>query len=185
VRLIDTIYNSNLLSINTAGILIPYEYASDAVDLNWSDLSLAIEHGLLCHQAAIEHAKIQLEGDDYLQEVLDLACLSPEEVVFSHSIHPFIDELAKKISEEDKRNSVDKWMFILLKWVYDHKDDFDDPFEITTIICGNFGYPDNITHFAWKYAPIRGSDLGSTKNVERAYQQWREFIDTEAKRWKS
>jgi len=188
---VNSLINENQRPMNSLAISFPYEYASEAVDLNWCDILFAIDNGYLHHKAAIEHAQVELEEDEYPQAVLDLACIYPEEAVFPHSIHPYIDELANMVEDEKKSKSKDKVMYILLKWVYEHGVDcadpyYDHPFKILTTICDDFGFPESITHFAWYVSEDKAEpDLGSPeKNRARWLGHWKQFLDEQQKLFK-
>jgi len=171
-------------TMNTLKISFPYEYAMNVAVLNWHDVLFAIDQGFIDHRSAIEHAQIALEGDNYPQAVLDLACIDADEAVFPHSIRPYIDELADIVDEERKLESKDKIMYILLRWVYEHKMDYDSPLDISTIICDNFGFPESITYFAWRFSPMREPDLGSPeKNIARVFDYWRQFLEEQHEKW--
>jgi len=182
---VKKMFCENSYQMNTLKISYSYEFASREANLNWYDILFAIKNGYLHHHAAVEHATNELEiKDEYPQEVLDLAILSPEEIVFPHLIHPYIDVLAGMVDETEQLKAKDKIMYILLKWVYENKDSYDDPFDVTTHICDDFGFPESITYFAWKFSPMR-KDFGSVeKNREHIYDNWKQFIDDQQKIWK-
>jgi len=132
---------------NSLGLTMSYKYLSNILRLNWSDLAFAIENKYLPHEAAIEHAMWELEKDDYHKRTMDLACLDNTEFKQRHSIHPYIDELARLESEEDKSKSKDRIMYAVLRWVFEHRDKYEDPLHVVTFIYSDFGYPKLISHF--------------------------------------
>ena len=180
--------------MNTLRISFPYEFVAKATDLNWYDILFAIEQGFLEYQAAIEHAKIILEGDEYPQAVLDLACIYPDEAVSPNSIHPYIDELADTVDAEEKSKTKDKIMYVLLKWVYEHGVNLNNPFyddnllNVAESIWHDFGFPKSIARFAsWRNLPASmvEPDLGSVeKNVARLLDHWKQFLDEQESKWK-
>lgn len=165
------IANSNL-PMNSMGILLPCSYALELVNLNFHDILFGVENGYLPYQTAIEHAKDELEHDDS-KAVLELASLSlaPEEVKFPHSIHPFIDELANSISEDERNQSINKLLFIVLKWLYEHKENYEDPLMVVEVIYADFGYPKSMIPFV-RYMPMSGPDI---------FAKWKDFLDEQGK----
>jgi len=182
---INKLVSETACPINTLCISYPYKYAAKAACLNWYDIYFAIENKYLVHQSAIEHAMFELEKSaDYTQAVLDLAVLCPNEAIFPHSIYPFIVELSNTVEDTEKIKAKDKMMYVLLKWVYEHKDDYEDIFDVSSIICDDFDFPESITHFAWRYSPMKGPDLGSVeKNIERIFDEWKQFLDEQHEKW--
>ena len=114
---VNKLIAANPYSMNTLCISFSYEFAANAATLNWYDILFAIEQGFLDHRSAIKHAQSELECENYPQAVLNLACISSDESVFPHSIHPHIDNLANNVSDVEKEKTRDKIMYILLKWV--------------------------------------------------------------------
>ena len=182
------IYESKY-AMNSLNISFPYIYVAEAINLNWHDILFAIDKGYLGHQSAIEHAEVELgKSDTCPQAVLNLACLYPEEAVFPHSIHPYIDELSNLIAAEEKAKSQDKMMYVLLKWVYEHKDDYVDPFYAVEAIWDDFHLAEaiaSITSIIW-YSPSEWQELGSVeKNRARAFDRWKHFLDEQQQKWKN
>jgi len=178
--------------MNTLNILFPYEYISEEVDLNWHDMLFAIQNKYLDHHSAINHAQTELAKNDYPQAVLDLACIYPEDAIFSHSICPYIYELADMTEDENKRDSKDKIMYVLLKWVFEHGVNctdsyYDHPFKVLTTICDDFGFPESILHFAWYSTPSNDvePDLeAEEKNEDQWLNCWKQFLDEQKLKWK-
>lgn len=182
--------------MNTLNISYSYEYALQSADLNWYDILFAIENGYLHHQVATEYAIDELERrEDCPQYVLDLAILTPEEASYSHSVHPFIDEMADRVAEKDKIKAKDKLMYIVLKWVFENRSKYDESLTdetpegsltVAEFIYHDFGFPAKISHFAnWRCSPMAGANLGSAeKNRERIYDSWKKFIDEQKVIWK-
>lgn len=176
---------NNKYQMNTLNISFPYAYINKAIDMNWYDIFFAIENGFLSYQAAIEHASLELGRDESApQAVLDLAILSYNEALFPNSIHPYIDELANQITEKEKIKTKDKIMYVLLKWVYEHRSDYDDPLRVIEFIYDDFNFPKTIASFV-RYLPMQGSNLGSIeKNTSRLFEYWKQFLNEQHKKWK-
>jgi len=179
--------------MNTLHISFPYEYAANAANLNWSDIFFAITYEYMDYRSAIEHARVQLENDNYPQAVLDLACISSDEATFPHVIHPYIDELVD-ITGENMHNAKDKIMYILLKWVYEQGAGidniyFNDILDVAESIYHDFNFPESIASFAsWRILPssMVEPDLGSVeKNKARLLDHWKQFLDEQERRWRS
>jgi len=175
--------------MNTLGISFPYEFALQSADLNWHDILLAIENGYLHQEAAIKHAiNVLKDSDDYPQAVMDLAILTANEIVYAHSIYPFINDVADMVSNDEKEKSKNKLMYIVLKWVLENKDIYDNCFdEITTpdgsltvveFIYHNFGFPSEINHFAnWQIVSCPVAHLRSKEqNINSIYLDWKNIL---------
>lgn len=174
---------SNIYPMNTLNISIPYSYAMDAANLNWCDILFSINHGFLSYDAAIEHAEYELgKYNPASENILNLAMLSIEKT-FPHSIHPYIDELAAELPDSERRKAKEKIMYVLLKWVYDHRSNYADPLGVVEYIYDDFNFPESISDFV-RRLPMRGENLGSIeRNTDRLFNRWERFLDEQKKIW--
>lgn len=158
--------------MNTLNIFLSYSYVSALINLSWNDLLFAVEQGFMSPDAAVEHAIVKLGDKNSEQSVLDLACLEKGE-----SIHPYIDKLASKVSEEDKEETQKKFLYVLLNWIYEHIDNYSDPLEAVEIVYADFNYPEIISNFI-RYMPSDQPTLGSLEeNIKQLYINWRNYLD--------
>lgn len=165
--------------MNTLNILIPYEYASEIVRLNWSDILFAIEQKFMTPDTAIDHAIAEVERvDNPSNAVVELACLLKGEPV-----HPYIGELANEEGIPNNNSAREKFLYLALKWVYDHKELYAEPLEAVEYIYADFNYPDEIANFI-RYMPSEQPPLGSAElNLERLYRNWSDYLGKKAQRW--
>lgn len=177
---LDKLAIESNLPMNSLRISIPYSYFSKLVELNWHDVLFATENGFLSYQSAIEHATVELDNNgDYSETVFDLACLSPDEAVYPHLIQQYLDELAKKICDEAKNETRNKVMYILLNWVFEHKDYYEDPLKVVEFIYDDFDFPKSIVNFV-RYKPTDQPLLSTVEaNIERLYNNWNSFLETQ------
>jgi len=162
------------MDYNSLNILIPYQYASRLVTLSWDEILFMIKEKLFEENAAVQHAiELLSEDEDLPYSVIELSCLKNGE-----SIHPYIDDLTKdKLDEEDGDKIKNKFMFLLLDWVFENKDSFSDPLEVVEIIYADFDYPPEISKFV-RYMPA-DEPLQDTieKNILRLYEKWKNYLD--------
>ena len=162
--------------MNTVKISIPYSYFSKLANLGWHDVLFAIENGFLSHESAIEHAVIEIEQNGNCpHEVTELACLLRNEAHY-HIVYPLLVELANQTSDEVKKETKDKMLYVLLNWVFEHKESYEDPLEVVTIIYDDFGFPDSMIKFI-RYMPSDEPPLDTTEAyIERIYSNWSDFL---------
>lgn len=166
--------------MNTLNILLPYEYASEIVKLNWRDILFAIEQRFMTPDAAIDHAvAVVSQVANPPKVAVELACLLKGE-----SIHPYIDELVNKEVDDNNDSASEKIMFLTLDWVYNHKASYTEPLETVEIIYADFNYPEEIASFV-RYMPSEQPPLASLElNRELLYRNWKEYLDRKAQSWK-
>ena len=158
---------------------LKYDFVSKKVKLTWKDMFYAIKNGLLPSDSAIEHATVIIsESEEYTQTLLDLASQFKGETV-----QPYLDELAKLESEQDDTIVNEKWLYLVLDWVFENKDNYSDPLSIVEQVYADFDYPDLISTFV-RYMPSDEPDLGSPElNVSRLYKKWNNYLDNQKERF--
>lgn len=169
------------LRMNTLGIELPYSYVAHRIKLNWFDVLFAIHTGYFSLESAIEHAGVELEkNEEGPQTVLDLVCLYPYEM---HLVHPYIKELASTATAEEKKTAKDKILFVVLNWLFEHRQDYEDPLILVEIVYDDFGFPKSIENLV-RYRPSGAPDLGSLElNQNRIFERWQNYISAESKRF--
>ncbi|EGL19879.1 MULTISPECIES: DUF2247 family protein [unclassified Paenibacillus] len=162
--------------MNSLNISLPYDYVTNLINLTWSDLLFAVEQGYMSREAAVEHAIniVGKEKEKTHQKVLELACLTNEESNFW-----YIDELLNQIYEQDGSSSRDKFLFLLLNWIFEHKELYLDPLEMVENIYADFNYPEKISEFV-RYMPSKRTITSLVKlNTAYLYNRWKEFLEQE------
>lgn len=156
-----------------------YNYISQRVKLKWRDILYGIQKGYISPQDAIQHAtNIVSKKEQYCNELFELACLSENELIY-----PYVNKLVafEDIQEEDITK--DKWMYLILDWLYNNRDNFLDPLEVVEEIYADFDYPEKITSFV-RYMPSNEPDLGSIElNITRMYINWGKYLKHEKERF--
>lgn len=165
--------------MNTLNLLLPYSYVSELVHLTWRDILFAVEQRFMVPDAAITHAVVELDkNDNPPQNVIELACLRKGE-----SIHPYIDELVIAESNQSNNSVQDKFLYLILKWVYEHKEMYSDPLEAVEYIYADFNYPEIVSDFV-RYMPTKQPPLSSVElNRERLCRNWKDYLEKQAQFW--
>lgn len=158
---------------------LAYGYVSKKTKLTWQELKYAIEKGLLSPEKAIEHALTLLSEDTNESSLLfELASLYHDEPV-----HSYLDELAQLEPSQDVNAVKEKWLYLMLDWLFAEKDKYSDPLGLIEQIYADFDYPEIISTFV-RYMPMDGPNLGSMElNQARLYENWGRYLDEQGKRF--
>jgi hypothetical protein len=152
-----------------------HDYISQRIKLTWKEILYGIEKNYIYPDVAIEFAINEVsEKEEYPEELIELASLTKEE-----SVHPYLKRLVD--SEETQEDDVirDKWLYLILDWIYNNKDKYLDSLQIVEEIYAEFDYPEQITTFV-RYMPSDAPDLGSAQlNEERLYRNWKSYLDSQ------
>jgi hypothetical protein len=158
--------------------VVTYDFSSNLVKLSWQEIVIAIERQIVTRQFAIDFAMDELgKLEEYPDALLELASLNKD-----GDIHPYIDDLAKL--EKNKPDVNGKLLFVLLAWIYENKDLYDDPLDVVEDVYADFNYPSEINSFI-KFMPSSDPDLGSVeKNCARLLEKWNFYLKEQKDKYK-
>ncbi|MEO7038065.1 MAG: DUF2247 family protein [Polyangiaceae bacterium] len=154
-------------------IHVPYNFLRGRVVLSWRFMLFGLDQDLLDPVASIELAVDCLEKDTETGPLLvELAGLSKFEPT-----RAYVEKLASLEHESGSSDIRDKWLYVVLAWILEHRDGYADPLQIVEDVYADFDYPSQIAGLV-RYMPSDEVDLGSReRNEERLYEKWRAFVD--------
>lgn len=158
---------------------IPLVFITERCTLTWRDIDFGMKHQLLETQAPIQLANHRInQGCDRSNSLLQLASSCAGE-----SIIALLDELATSEPRLPEWTIRDKWLFIVLAWLYAYRRQLTDPLAIIEEVYADFDYPPKMAGFV-RYIPMDGPDLGSPAlNEERLMTRWKLLIDEEREKY--
>ena len=145
--------------------------------LNWHDVLFLLNTGYFKYKDAVEYAKIVI-GDipEHEEALTELLLFSPIEIKNGTLVKEHVVKLANNIDEFSKQQSFDKIMFLLLSWIYDHKDQFDEPLDLVALAVMDFGYPELTEKLCHPYS-LKEDEFNAV------YRDWERYLRDEAQRW--
>lgn len=163
--------------MNKMNIAVPYSYAMKLVDLNWNDVLFALEQGYFSCEEAVEHAKNETNKNrDAFYGVFDLAGLTPSIKNFEDVVHEYVIEFSNRVPKKEKRDSQDKIMYVLLSWVFEHKDEHEDPLLVIETIYEDFYSPYEISEFTRKIPDAENESVTFDQEMEIFYDNWSKYL---------
>ncbi|MBN3862001.1 DUF2247 family protein [Pseudomonas frederiksbergensis] len=143
--------------------------------LNWKELLYGFKHGLIDEKGVSEYACEALT-EMSLQEAIELASLLPQEDYLATNL---LQSLADKdLSAET--DTAKPWIFLLLSFLFEHQENYEDPFEIVEEIYADFDYPEEIAPLV-RYMPppegVEGSEERLFENWKTALSVYKDFFE--------
>ncbi len=140
---------------------------------SWSEIAFGFERQLISPSVVIDYAMDKVAEVDQPND--------DELAVASSSINDSIIERVGKLAAEDAASGDDAiqslWANILLAWLYEHRDELDDPLGAVEEIYAEYNYPEEWAKFV-RYMPGDAPDLGSIEaNEQRMIASIGEYID--------
>jgi hypothetical protein len=174
--------------MNTLNITLSYSYISGLTNVTWNDILYGIQKGYLPNDSAIEYAVDVIKSESNVTDtVLELASLFKGE-----SISPYIECLSQEIDSQNDEVTKDKFLYILLHWIYEHQElysdqinkDYPNPLYAIEAVYDDFGFPKSISHLIY-YLPTTEPKLKSVElNTKRLYERWKEYLDAQRVKYK-
>jgi hypothetical protein len=151
---------------------IPVDFVRSRSPLTWREVEFGLQHGWLAAQAAIDLAIDQVMGGNESSDVAELASVLPHE---EHNV----PELVHRLAERDPECSKDKWLFLLLSWLYENRTAFEEPLELVEELYADFDYPEEIASFVRYMPPRDPSRVGESYLLEA----WRSYLDAAGRKY--
>lgn len=152
---------------------IPASFVSDRASMSWREVRFGLVNELLDPVAAIDLAVEQVARLKHAPSALiDLAGADGNDPT-----QGLVDQLADCETERPEDEIRDKWLSLVLAWIYEHRDGYPDPLQTVEEVYADFGYPEQIAGFV-RYMPMEEPDLGSREaNERRLFERWRRYLD--------
>lgn len=133
------------------------------IDLDWSQVIFAVSKKWFDKSAAVDYALEKLDSGAYSTDELDLAGTD-------WGANFEIEYILRKLSRiHTAEIDQEKWMKILLAWLYENRDLIEDPLGEVEEIYEDFEYPDLISTLV-RYLPYEGPP-------EDMMELWKKFLD--------
>ncbi|MGN0463441.1 MAG: DUF2247 family protein [Acutalibacteraceae bacterium] len=173
--LIDKLVSESKCDFNSLSLVIPISYAIEHAKLNWNDIFFAFCNWYINNESVIEFAKYVV--DDYINDeiVLDLVCLSPNEVNRESLLNDFLLHLIDKNKMNEAKS---KFLYIVLSFIFDRKVFFEDPARAVEVVYADFNYPEEIKDFV-RFMPVSKDVMGlEFDETERIFNNWKKYLDS-------
>jgi hypothetical protein len=111
---------------------IPYGFAAERTALSWGDVRYAFEHQLVAPETAIQRATDSLSD----------SAASPDELALASrtAADPVLD-IVRRLTEKEgcrPQDSEEKWLYILLAWLYENRDALEDSLGLVDEVYADF-----------------------------------------------
>jgi len=165
--------------VDIVQLSIPLEFIRNLVRVSWRDLRFGLVSELLDPQAPVEWGREQIARLTHPPEALiDLVGMSENCPSLG-----LVDQLAEDEPEQAGDQIRDKWLYLVLVWIYEHKDEYPDSLQRVEEVYGDFDYPEQMANFV-RNMPMTGPDLGSIEaNERRLFKRWKQYIGETAPKY--
>jgi hypothetical protein len=162
--------------VDIVRLRIPYRFVRDRVRMSWREVCFGLVNELLDPAVPVELAIEQVaEIAEPSAALLELAGAGKNEPTLE-----VVEQLAGGEPQRPENEIRDKWLYLVLAWIHEHRDEVPDPLQRVEEVYADFGYPEQIAKFV-RYMPMDGPDLGSREaNEQRLFERWKRYLDEAA-----
>lgn len=141
------------------------------------EIAYGLEHGWVSRQdvVAIAVAKLAKAEDTSMSEgEKELALILSDDL-------DRVDEIASHLAKSDEpvESRARLWLFLALSWLREHREEFEDPYEVIEMLYADFDYPPEIAHLI-RWMPANASQ---PKGLDALEQKWQEYVSSLTKEY--
>lgn len=151
---------------------LPSTYIRPRAHLTWREVEFGVQNGWLTDEEAIELAIDRVTAGDDSPDAVELASVLPHEKYK-------VPEIVRRLAEREPECSKDKWLFLLLAWLYEHRDAVEDPLGVVEELYADFGYPEKIAGLVRYMPPQDPSRVGESHLMDA----WERYLGTASRNY--
>ena len=144
--------------------------------VSWPEIRWAQEKGLIGWRTVKQLAEVDLESGLSGDELSRLAVLTKDDASTSSDL---VLSLAARRPAPDPMVVQKKWMYLLLKKLYDNKNHIADPYGLVEQIYADFDYPEELAGFI-RWMPATEPVATLEEGASRMDRKWQKYLETAA-----
>jgi hypothetical protein len=158
---------------------LPTEFVLSRNSLTWREALWGYEHQWIDASCLTELAVrcISSESKSHPAAV-ELAGMLKDETAGAGDLVKTLADAELVVPEKNLRK---KWLYLILRWLFENREGFSDPLAVVEDIFCDFGHPLEIAPFI-RYMPVTDDydprQHSKAENEERMLQHWREYLET-------
>ena len=138
---------------------LPPYFIIQKTTLTWGDIQWAYKHQMFGSMMFVKIAHLKKEKNDL---EIELSSLDKDHLWRAGEI---VSQLAEKEPVSSEERTASKWLFIILSYIYENKNQFDDPLQKVEDVYEDFGHPEEMNSFV-RYMPANLSEYDPRKHSE-------------------
>jgi hypothetical protein len=167
------------LSLSDYPGLIPVatEFVLHVVRVGWPEIVWAYEMHIIGWRNLTEFAKAGVDGIVVDNALSQLANLTKEEASNAGDLARSLAAARVPIPEVTIKK---KWLYVLLRWLHERKQEFPDPLGLVEQIYTDFGYPEEIEGLV-RWMPSAEPVQDREEGLARIEQKWMSYLERSEK----
>lgn len=139
--------------------------------MSLQEIVFGVDHELMSERAALFLATDKSGGSLDSSGKFGAAAVKNRQ-----SMRDILGGIVETEPAQDIRTIKEKWLYLVLAWIFAHKTEYKDPLKAVEEVYADFEYPPTIASFV-RYMPMTRPDLGSREDNERQlYENWEHYL---------
>lgn len=115
------------------------EFVEQNIKVDWGDLAWALSNHWLDVSSIAELAEVLALKNEYLFTSLAIARINND----APALETLVFQQAQKFTVPDELIR-ERWMLLAVRWLYQHRNTFDNPWLVIEELWAAFGYPSSL-----------------------------------------
>ncbi|MDF2474381.1 MAG: hypothetical protein K0R21_2163 [Anaerocolumna sp.] len=173
-------YDKEEIELDLAYLKFNLSEVQERVYFTWQELQNALTHKIIKKVDVIKYATFILkDGLLGFDIVLEISILDVDE-----DVSIYINQLVKLELVQEEEFIKEKWLYVILWFLYNNKNKYLDVFDLVERIYSDFDYPSKMSDFV-RFMPISAKDFNYTGSYQtRMLRKWEDYLISEAIRLK-
>ena len=154
-------------------LTVPIEFLRQNVKPTWPELVWAYEMAILGWKNLTDVAEAEVESGRDDVSMVELAGVGRSD---SWRAIEIAQDIAARCGAVNQESCQRKWLHLLLKCLYERRDQFSDPLQIVEQLYADFDYPEEIAGFV-RWMPARESVSGEAEGLQRIEKEWKAYLE--------
>jgi hypothetical protein len=151
---------------------VPIAFVAARTRLTWADLRFGVANDLLSADAAFEYAHVRLYPKRDPKSGVNIS-------VLGKSVNALVILREREVEHSvaiDEKSVSRRWLWLVLAWLLENREKFDDALGIVDGIYADFAYPTEMEPFV-RYMPASPADVVvQTAPTDLLIERWSDFV---------
>jgi hypothetical protein len=148
-------------------------FVLESAHVTWAEVVWAYKLGLIGWRTLKEFAQAALQSTPEDDELLQLASVRKEDASKAEGL---ARQLASRGPELDETTAQKKWLYLLLKRLYENRSSVADPFGLVEHVYADFEYPQELEGFV-RWMPATEAVSTLEEGAARMDRKWRTYLE--------
>jgi hypothetical protein len=156
---------------------IPFSFINELCEITLREAAWGYEQQFIAWKDIVDLARSRVADSSDNEIVAELARLNKEQV---WRVGELVGKLAREEQPESDGTVRRKWLFFLLAWIFEKRQNIADPLGEVEMVYSDFDYPNEIEGFV-RYMPVAADydpkEHSQINNIRRLFSLWRDYLD--------